>query len=341
MRLLIIGNPLEYHVGGHLLAAALSLGWEAEIVDLRKARSCNSWINSIHHHWFGKLPARLKPFGQAVVQRCREYRPDFVMTSGLAPLSVEAMREIRTMGILLANFLTDDPWNPSNSATFFWDCLREYDLVANPRQANLEQLRMFGCRRVEYLPFGYNPDYHFIETDPTPDEVKRFGCDVAILGGADMDRVPLARAVAEANMNLALYGGYWDKYPDLKRFHRGNVHGRDLRLAVALAKCHICMGRKANRDGHAMRSVEFPAMGACLLVEDTGEHRVLYGSAGECVLYWKNEMDLVTHAATLIHDFSMNQRLRTSLYSCMVLNGKHSYAARLTAVGAIICDLRG
>ena len=336
MRLLIVGNPLEYHVGGHLLAAARSLGWEAEVADLRDARSRNPWINRIHHHWLGKRPARLKPFGQAVVQRCREFRPDFVMTSGLAPLSVEAMREIRIMGIRLVNFLTDDPWNPANAANFFWECLREYDLIANPRQANLEQLRMHGCRRVDYLPFGYNPDYHFIERNPTPEEAKRFACEVAILGGADADRVPLARALAEADMDLALYGGYWDKYADLKKFHRGNVFGRDLRLAVALAKCQICMGRKANRDGHAMRSVEFPAMGACLLVEDTEEHRVLYGGDGETVLYWKNEATLVAQAATLTSDPALNQRLGASLYAHMVLNGKHGYADRLKAIVSLI-----
>ena len=336
MRLLIVGNPLEYHVGGHLLAAAGSLGWEAEVADLRDSKSPNPWINRICHHWLGKRPARLHSFGQSVVRRCRDFRPDFVITSGLAPLPIAALREIRTMQIRLVNFLTDDPWNPGNTAAFFWDCLREYDLIANPRTSNLEQLRAHGCRRVEYLPFGYNPDYHFIEGNPTPAEEERFGCEVAILGGADADRVPLARALAAANMDLALYGGYWDKYPDLKKFHRGSVFGRDLRLAVRLARCHVCMGRMANRDGHAMRSVEFPAMGACLLVEDTAEHRELYGSDGESVLYWQNEATLVTQAATLIGDPALSQHLRTSLYTRMVVNGEHTYADRLKTIASFI-----
>jgi spore maturation protein CgeB len=329
MRVLIVGNPLEYHVGGHLLAAARSLRWEAEVADLRDSKSSNPWINRICHHWLGKRPARLRSFGQSVVKRCGEFHPDFVMTTGLAPLSVDAMQQIRAQGIKLVNFLTDDPWNPSNTATFFWDCLREYDLVANPRKANLEQLRAHGCRRVEYLPFGYNPDYHFIEENPTPEEVNRFTCEVAILGGADEDRVPLARALAAAKMDLALYGGYWDRYPDLKRFHRGNVFGRHLRLAVLLAKCQVCMGRKANRDGHAMRSIEFPAMGACLLTENTEEHQSLYGEPGETVLYWKNELELVEQASVLLANEVLCQSLRTALHQRMVLDGKHTYAARL------------
>ena len=214
--------------------------------------------------------------------------------------------------------------------------LKGYDLIANPRRSNLEQLRAHGCRRVEYLPFGYNPDYHFIESNPTPAEKVRFGCEVAILGGADADRVPLARALAAANMDLALYGGYWDKYLDLKKFHRGSVFGRDLRLAVQLARCQVCMGRLANRDGHAMRSVEFPAMGACLLVEDTAEHREMYGSDGESVLYWQNQATLVTQVATLIGDSTLNQQLRASLCSRMVVNGNHTYGDRLKTIASFI-----
>lgn len=336
MRLLIVGNPLEYHVGGHLLAAARSLGWEAEVADLRDSKSRNPWINRVYHHWLGKRPARLKPFGREVVKRCREFRPDFVITSGLAPLSVEAMREIRAMNIRLVNFLTDDPWNPANAAAFFWDCLREYDLIANPRRANLEQLRSHGCRLVEYLPFGYNPDYHFIEQDPTPEEEARFGCEVAILGGADADRVPLARALAAAKMDLALYGGYWDKYPDLTPFYRGHVFGRELRLAVRLAKCHVCMGRKANRDGHAMRSTEFPAMGACLLAEETEEHHAMYGPSGETVLYWQDQESLVEQARTLLGDLALAGRLRAAVYQRMVLEGSHSYADRLSAIATLL-----
>lgn len=336
MKLLIVGNPSEYHVGGHLLAAAQSLGWVAEVADLCGAQSSNPWINRICHHLLGKQPAHLDSFGRSVIRLCHEFHPDFVLTTGLAPVSADAMRAIRSMKIPLVNFLTDDPWNPKNTARFFWDCLREYDLIANPRTSNLEQLRAHGCRRVAYVPFGYNPEYHFIETNPTPEEILRFGCEVAILGGADSDRVPLARSLASANINLALYGGYWDKHPDLLKFYRGSVFGRELRLAVQLATSHVCMGRKANRDGHAMRSMEFPAMDACLLVEDTEEHRALYGNDGENVLYWQNEATLVACAANLIVNQALSQRLRISLYEHMVVNGKHTYADRLTTIASLI-----
>jgi spore maturation protein CgeB len=336
MRVLIVGNPLEYHVGGQFLAAARSLHWDADIVDLRHSRSSNIWINRICHHLINKHPAHLHSFGRMVVKRCRDIRPDFVVSTGLAPLPVQALQEIRAMNIKLVNFLTDDPWNPSNSAAFFWACLPEYDLIANPRLANLEQLRAHGCRRVEYVPFGYSPEYHFIEQNATRDEIKKFSCDVAILGAADSDRVPLARALAAAKMNLALYGGFWDRYPDLKKFYRGYVFGRDSRLAANLATSHVCMGRKANRDGHAMRSVELPAMGACLLIEDTDEHRMLYNEAQQALPYWQDTAGLVDQASFLIRNSGANQRLRHSLYNHIAINGRNSYTDRLERIALFL-----
>jgi hypothetical protein len=332
MRLIVVGNPEEFHVGSHFLAAAHSLGWEAEVADVRQAWSGNRWINRIHHHLLRKRPPNLSAFGKLVLEQCHNLRPDFLLSTGVAPLSEHALRAIKTLGIPTANFLTDDPWNPGNEAGFFWDSLREYDLIANPRKANLEQLRAHGCRRVEYVPFGYNPDYHRIAKDPTSDEKQRFSCEVAILGGADADRVPLARALAKAKLDLALYGGHWEKYPDLHRYLRGCVFGRDLRLAVRLAGCHVCMGRKANRDGHAMRSIEFPAMGACLLVEDTQEHRELYGPEGEIVAYWSNPAELVEKAKWLVRDISANRTMRQLLHKRFTLENPHRYADRISQI---------
>jgi spore maturation protein CgeB len=338
MRVLIVGNPLEYHVGAHFLAAARSLDWKSEILDLREAQSSNIWINRICHHLLNRRPANLDSFGRSVVMRCRDTRPDFVLSTGVAPLSVQALSEIRAMDIQTVNFLTDDPWNPLNTAPFFWSSLPEYNLIANPRLANLEQLRKHGCRRVEYVPFGYNPDYHFIELDPSADEIKKFGCGVAILGAADSDRVPLARALAAAKIDLALYGAYWDRYSDLVRFYRGHVFGRSLRLAANLAMVQVCMGRKANRDGHAMRSIELPAMGACLVVEDTDEHRTLYQDEQGTLPYWHDAESLVAQVETLMRKSSSSQGIRALLYNNVVINARNRYVDRLETIVSYLND---
>lgn len=335
-RILIVGNPESHHLGSHLVDAAASLHWEVHLHDLRTAWSGNRWVNRVFHHLLEKRPPHFSKFNERLAKECRSFRPNLVIVTGISPVSDVSLNMIRSLGGKTVNYLTDDPWNPLNGAGYFWDSLRNYDLVANPRQANLQQLRDHGCRRVEYLPFGYNPAYHFIESDISPAEKERFSCDVALLGGADADRVPLARALARGGLDLALYGGYWGEVTDLRPFYRGEAYGRDLRLAVRVAKVHVCMGRKANRDGHAMRSLEFPAMGACLTVEDTPEHRSLYGKNGECVLYWNSLLELVSVTKLLSNDPEHNRVLRERLHSRITSDHSHRYADRLIKIAALL-----
>ena len=155
---------------------------------------------------------------------------------------------------------------------------------------------------------------------------------MAILGGADVDRLPLARALARAGFDLALYGGYWDAEPDLRSYWRGFVHGRDLRLAARLAGCHVCMGRRANRDGHAMRSIEFPAMGGCLVTEDTQEHREFFGELEDATLYWSSTEELVAQVKRLVLGEVDSRYLADRLHQRITEDGDHRYEDRLKKI---------
>ena len=97
------------------------------------------------------------------------------------------------------------------------------------------------------------------------------------MGGADRDRVPFIAALGAAGFSIALYGDHWDRFPETKPYDRGYADPQTLRQATAAAKIALCLVRRANRDGHVMRSFEIPAIGACMLVEDTEEHREIFG----------------------------------------------------------------
>jgi spore maturation protein CgeB len=338
-KLLIVGIPEECHVGAHLLVAAGQLGLEAKLFDARQAHSRNVWVNRIFHRGLNRRPAHLNRFSEKLVELCRESRPDLLLVTGISAPHIRALKAIGEMGIQRANFLTDDPWNPANGAGFFWPALREYDVVWSPRRANLEDLRRHGCRRVEYLPFGYNPALHFPELPKTSKERKRFECDIAIIGGADVDRIPIALALARAGFRLNLYGGYWDRNAELRSCWKGFVHGRELRMAVGGAAVNIGMVRKANRDGHAMRSLEFPAMGACMVVEDTVEHHELFGDAGDCVEYYSNSDELVVKAKSLCAQPERARALGGKVFQRICRNNWHSYTDRLRTIlaGVYFC----
>jgi spore maturation protein CgeB len=330
-RLLLVGNPLDYHVGAHFRAAAEDLGWPCELVDTRKASSSNRWVNRLFYRGFSKRPARLRRFAEAVLEECRSFRPQALLSTGVAPLTADILREIGKLGVKRVNFLTDDPWNPANAAVFFWKSLRQYDVIFTPRQSNVADLQAHGCQRVKYLPFAYNPKCHFPESPVTAAELERFACDVCIIGGADKDRVPLARALVNSGFKLHLYGGYWDKFRDLKSCYRGLVHAANLRKAVAGAAVNVCMVRQANRDGHAMRSYELPAMGACMVAEDTMEHREIYGEEGVCVCYFKTAPQMVDKVKALLLHPSNRERLGGAARQNLV-SRRNTYADRLQTI---------
>jgi spore maturation protein CgeB len=172
---------------------------------------------------------------------------------------------------------------------------------------------------------------HFPIDALTPEESARYGCDVAVIGAADADRVALVQPLLWSELRTHLYGALWDRYASTRRHHHGIVFDRALRAAVAGAKVHICIGRAANRDGHAMRSFELPAMGACLRVEDTSEHREIFGDDDVCVSYYQDLEDLVVQARPLCADATRRARLAAAAHAT-ICDGTNTYAARLSTM---------
>jgi hypothetical protein len=254
-----------------------------------------------------------------------------VITTGLAPLDAPSLRTIATLGARRLNFLTDDPWNPAHRAPWFMDALQHYDHVCSPRRANLSDLMAVRGPSVSYLPFAYAPDQHFPEPPVGEDECARFAADVVFAGGADPERVAIVTPLLEAGLNVALYGGYWDRYAATRAHARGHADPQRLRKAIGGAHVSLCLVRRANRDGHSMRTFEVPAMGGCMVVEDTAEHREFFGAPGDAVIYATSVNEMIDAARALVNDPARRQRLADRSHR-LVAEGPFTYADRLRAM---------
>jgi spore maturation protein CgeB len=104
-----------------------------------------------------------------------------------------------------------------------------------------------------------------------------------------------------------------------------------LRKAVGAAKVVLCLVRRANRDGHVMRTFELAAMGACMLTEDTTDHRELFGPEGQAVMYFRNEVEMVDKLRWLLEHKADRQRLQDAARR-LVTQGRHTYQDRLQAM---------
>jgi hypothetical protein len=327
----IVGNASVEHLGAHLLAGAPNAGLEATIIDIRDSWSGNKLLDRINFHLLRRRPTLLRSFSERVVAICAASMPDMMLATGISPLSAAALRRIGGLGIRRANLLTDDPWNRTKGAGFFWEALREYDTVFTPRTSNMRDLRAFGCIDVEHILLAYNPEIHFVEHPATEDERRRVACEVAFVGGGDETRRHLVTELLRLGLDLKLYGGYWDRFADTRAHHQGFAIGRDLRLAVSGGFVNLCMGRAANRDQHAMRTFELPAMGACMVVEDSAEHRDVFGPEGECVYYYRTASDIVRHVRALQRNPERARRAAAVVHQ-RICNGQNTYAMRLKAM---------
>ncbi len=327
-RLLIVGNPDPVHVGAHLNRAALRLGLDVRLADTREAFKGGPWRTRFDWWLRGRRPSSLGEFSQQVVHHCREYRPVWLLSVGLAPIESEALGAIGNVGVKRLNYLTDDPWNPALRAPWFAKALPLYDHIFSPRRANLEELQRVSRGSVSHLPFAYSPDIHFPET-VGGEESESF--DVLFAGGADRDRIPYIVALIEGGFKVGLFGGYWDRYSKTRMHTRGFADAGALRRAIASSKVALCLVRRANRDGTSMRSFEIAAIGACMLVEDTPEHRDLFGTDGKAVRYFRNSEEMRQRLRCLMGDHRERQRLAEAAHG-VITSGKHTYADRLTAM---------
>lgn len=329
-RILIVGDPQPTQLGRHLLDAAHALGLEAQVADIGAAYRGSGLRRRLLWRFRGHRPARLRPFGGELLGLVRQFRPDVVLATGLAPIEAAVLEAIGVDGIRRINFLTDDPWNPVHRAPWFLATLPHYDHVWSPRHANLHDLRLSGVRRIDYLPFAYNPQVHWVDV-PTADDRGAYDVDVLLAGGADADRVAWLAPIIRAGFTVALYGGYWNRYGATRRHARGFLDAAGLRTATVSAR--VCLGlvRRANRDGHSMRTFEVPAMGGCLLAERTSDHERLFGRDGECVLYADTPANAISHIRWLLDHPGERERLAAAAHT-LVTEGAHAYRDRLAVM---------
>jgi spore maturation protein CgeB len=328
--MVIVGQQGGTNIGASLQRAAERTPLTSHLVDVHSAGAAPRWSRFVNWRLGGHRPARLNLCSRMVVNTCRRFRPRWVLSTGLVPLNAEGLAELGAMGIRRLNYLTDDPWNPTLGSRWALAALRQYDHVFSVRRANLEQLVEHGCKHVSYLPFGFDRDLFFPEQPDRP-ESGQLGADVLFVGGADRERVPFIAALSRLRVSVAVYGDYWSRYPETRACHRGYGDVGTLRQATSEAKVNLCLVRRANRDGQVMRSYEAAAIGSCMLVEDTPEHRELFGADGESVVYFRTIDEMVERLCRLLDAPRERMRLRGAVRDRISL-GRHTYDDRLQSI---------
>jgi spore maturation protein CgeB len=322
VKLLLVGNEGGTNVGASFQRAAKAAG-----IEVRTCRSSDAFAGPAlirHANWRlrGRRPPRLGSFSASVVAAAQEFRPDVLLATGTAPITAEALQEIKSLGVTTANYLTDDPWNPTFRGKWLFESVRSYDWVFSPRRSNMSDLRALGCPRVQYLPFAYDPELFF------PVQAQGEEHDVIFAAAADRDRIPYITALLERGYRLGLYGVFWDRFGATRGRAGEWLPPERLRPKVAAARVALCLVRRANRDGHVMRTYELAAMRACILAEDTEEQREILGAT---VDYFRTPADLTARLDALLADPAARAKSAAAAHA-RITTGGNTYADRLRTI---------
>jgi spore maturation protein CgeB len=328
MRVLIAGLSGSSHIGGSFMRAAGKLGLGTHFCDMNEAWRPGTLLQKLLWHFGDRRPVRMGGFGLKVLHACAQFRPDLLLATGMAPLERSILERCRQMGVRCVNYSTDDPFAKAQHARWFLSALRCYDLVFSPRRANLDELKAHGCLRVEYLPFGYDPDLFY---PPPLTEATETASDLFFAGTADSGRVPFITAAVRAGLNVRLHGINWNNYPETRELSRGQADIPTLRRAIQNCRVALCVVRHENRDGHSMRTFELPAVGACMVVEDTPEHREIFGPDGKTVRYFQTPAEMVARTSWLLEQSSERERLKAQVHE-YITRGKNTYGDRLMTI---------
>ncbi|NCY21403.1 glycosyltransferase family 1 protein, partial [bacterium] len=76
---------------------------------------------------------------------------------------------------------------------------------------------------------------------------------------------------------------------------------------------------------------EIPACGGCCVVEDTQEHRVMFGSDGEAVLYFSKPEELAGRVREAFANPELRSKLRKNVHK-LITERPNTYADRLRSI---------
>lgn len=224
-------------------------------------------------HWLQKLwgNARLLPLARAL-------QPDAIFILGGRDFRASVLERVKRFsnGALL-NWNTDNPLNEANSSADLLAAIPLYDCHFTWGRFLIPELTRLGARRVEYLPFCYDPALHRPVALSDPEQT-RLGNALTFVGTWEPAREHLLDPLTE--FDLGLWGNHWHRLAPgsvLRGCVRGVAEGD--RQARVLSACNITLNfvRAQNGSAHNLRTFEAPACGSFMLSTRTEEQVELLG----------------------------------------------------------------
>ncbi len=314
-------------------------GWLGVADDLLK-RVQNKYL-------VGPLLARIN---RDLLMRVAEVKPEMVFVYRGTHITAQTLRAIghQWPGVTLVGYNNDDPFSPMYPKWLwrhFLAGIPEYDLVLAYRQANVEDFRAMGARRVELLRSWYVTERNH-PTLLTDADKQQYESDVVFVGHYENDgRLEHLEAVAAAGYRLRIFGPGYDWDPVLKRSRilAGHVPvrlvwGEDYNRALCGGKIALCFLSRLNRDTYTRRCFEIPATRTMMLAEYSPDLAMLYSEGRDVELFRSTDELIGKINFYLQHN---DKRVAVAAAGCeSVLRNGHDVMSRMKSVMEWVGDIR-
>lgn len=336
-KILLIGNTSESHLIGFAYSgAAKALNLPFLNIDTSWNSSFPSMKTILGKTFFkltNKRPIEWWQFNRNIVNTIKKFRPQIVLVTGILPLIDEVFITCSQIGAVIANYLTDDPWNPNHTCTKFLSNLKQYDLVISTKTRIISDLNKHGVKKNIYTPMAYNPYVCYQPKQISPNEKDLFTADIAFIGTGDIERLPYLEAIASLdldNLQLKIYGNNWNKIPIQTWQTFPAVFENEFRLAIHCSKLSLGIVRKRNRDESTRRTFEIAACGGCGIYEDTKEHREILAGYPEYG-FFSSADDLANKCKWLLHNPAEREKMR-NLGMQILVKDANTFTTRLKTI---------
>lgn len=205
----------------------------------------------------------------------------------------ETIDQIKSKGIIIANFNPDNPYNKVRASSNFIikEGIKHYNYYFSWSKEICNKINQSEKNTIAiFLPFAVDKtliDFHpdFISPD--------YKYQLAFGANADKERIAQIKNLLKTDISLSkdlfVFGSGWN---NLKNLRSKEIKGKDYFKTIAQSKINLNFLRAQNKGAHNLRTFEIPACGGFMLHEYSQEamelfkpdvHAVYFSSMEECV----------------------------------------------------------
>ena len=286
MKLLLVGSDQVWSLERIYLRYLREAGVETELFAAQNLLYDYHKRSLVH-----KMRLRLgvsgiyKMINRRLLEIVDRFQPDRIWVFKGMEVLPGTLRLLHELKIPLANYNPDNPFvftGRGSGNKNVTDSISLYDLHFTYNLEIKKRLEQEYRLPVCLLPFGFELADEVWQECLREPEIRR----VCFVGNPDPQRAAIIRDLAEAGMEIDLYGNDWNKvvrHPGLQIF--APVYGDRFWKILRAYRVQLNLMRIHNENSHNMRSLEVPGVGGIMLAPDTDEHRMLFKDGEEAFLF--------------------------------------------------------